>query len=388
MNPRTAYLAVRKAGTSDPRDATLRSRDTGSLYHQVLFIYGTGMGIGLHLALLHLFMWRSVPDALFVIATFPVYSTLFLVLWQWVLPRFSHYSLSRRIVYQSLVSLVTFTVLSLVAVEVRALLIGGPSILQPYHGPERTLVLTPDTLRQIPLLYALVPIVPTVVICVIGFNQHWWRIFVLQGQQAELRELAVSAQLAALRAQVNPHFLFNSLNSIAQLITTDPVKAEACVERLGEIYRYLLHRAQAEFVTLADELRVAESYLEIERARFGDALSVKTRVDPSTRSVLLPSLILQPLVENAVKHGISPKRGGGCVTIEAQLEDGDLRLVVADTGVGVGDQRAIFENGVGLGNVRDRIVRLYGPEYMPQVLSRPGGGTAVTLRIPATREEV
>ena len=197
MNPRTAYLAVRKAGTSDPRDATLRSRDTGSLYHQVLFIYGTGMDIGLHLALLHLFMWRSVPDALFVIATFPVYSTLFLVLWQWVLPRFSHYSLSRRIVYQSLVSLVTFTVLSLVAVEVRALLIGGPSILQPYHGPERTLVLTPDTLRQIPLLYALVPIVPTVVICVIGFNQHWWRIFVLQGQQAELRELAVSAQLAA-----------------------------------------------------------------------------------------------------------------------------------------------------------------------------------------------
>ena len=172
------------------------------------------------------------------------------------------------------------------------------------------------------------------------------------------------------------------------MIATDPVKAEACVERLGEIYRYLLHRAQAEFVTLADELRVAESYLEIERARFGDALSVKTRVDPSTRSLLLPSLILQPLVENAVKHGISPKRGGGCVTIEAQLEDGDLRLVVADTGVGVGDQRAIFENGVGLGNVRDRIVRLYGPEYMPQVLSRPGGGTAVTLRIPATREEV
>ena len=99
------------------------------------------------------------------------------------------------------------------------------------------------------------PVVPTALIIIVGFNQHWWRMFLLQGRQEELRELAVSAQLAALRAQVNPHFLFNSLNSIAQLIATDPVKAEACVERLGEIYRYLLHRAHADFVPLAEELQ-------------------------------------------------------------------------------------------------------------------------------------
>ena len=195
----------------------------------------------------------------------------------------------------------------------------------------------------------------------------------------------MSAQLAALRAQVNPHFLFNSLNSIAQLIATDPAKAEACVERLGEIYRYLLHRAHADFVPLAEELSVAESYLEIERARFGDALTVEEQIDVRARGLLLPSLILQPLVENAVKHGISPKVGGGRVTIEAHVDDGDLRLAVRDTGVGVRDQQAMFEHGVGLRNVRDRLLRLYGADYAPQVVSRPGDGTTVTLRIPVAQ---
>ena len=121
-------------------------------------------------------------------------------------------------------------------------------------------------------------------ICVVGFNQHWWRIFRLQRRQEALRELAVSAQLAALRAQVNPHFLFNSLNSIAQLIATDPARPRPASSAWREIYRYLLHRAHADFVPLAEELSVAESYLEIERARFGDALrsrSTSTRA-PAT----------------------------------------------------------------------------------------------------------
>jgi sensor histidine kinase YesM len=98
--------------------------------------------------------------------------------------------------------------------------------------------------------------------------------------------------------------------------------------------------------------------------------------------LLLPSLILQPLVENAVKHGISPKVGGGRVTIEAHVFDGDLRLAVTDTGVGLHDQRSIFEHGVGLRSVRERLLRLYGADYAPQVVSRPGDGTTVTLRIP------
>jgi LytS/YehU family sensor histidine kinase len=193
---------------------------------------------------------------------------------------------------------------------------------------------------------------------------------------------ARDAELRALRDQVSPHFLFNSLNSIAQLIHSDPSKAEACVERLGEIYRYLLHRAHSEFAPLADELRVVEAYLEIERARFGDNLEVESRIDERARALLLPSLILQPLVENAVKHGISPKLGGGRVTIEARLEETDLQLAVTDTGVGVTGFGSVFERGVGLRNVRDRLIHLYGASYAPQVRSNPDSGTTVTLRIP------
>jgi len=191
--------------------------------------------------------------------------------------------------------------------------------------------------------------------------------------------------LAALRAQVNPHFLFNSLNSIAQLISTDPDKAEACVERLAEIFRYMLRGPNAEFVPLADELKVVEAYLEIEKARFGDQIEVSEQVDDGVRNVLLPGLILQPLVENAVKHGISRKIGGGAVMIEAARDNGDLRLTVRDTGVGIQTRDNIFDKGVGLRNVRDRLVKLYGPSYAPSIETRDGVGTTVTVRIPLKR---
>ncbi len=345
-------------------------------------IHGFGAAIGLHLALLTFSVRHSFSEAFYILAASLVYSTLSLLLWQSVLPRFSAFPVWRRTACQLTVTLICFAILSVLAVEVHAMLLGGNSILYPYDGEARTFTIAAETIRRAPLIYALIPIIPTTLLCVVGFNQHFWRIHVLRGRELALQELAVSAQLAALRAQVNPHFLFNSLNSIAQLITADPAKAEACVERLGEIYRYLLHRAHADFVPLADELRVAEAYLEIERARFGDTLTVEAKIDERARALLLPSLILQPLVENAVKHGISPKLGGGCVTIEASVADGDLCLAVMDTGVGVRSQSTIFERGVGLRNVRDRLLHLYGSDYAPQVLSHPDIGTTVTLRIP------
>jgi signal transduction histidine kinase len=352
---------------------------------QRVFVYGTALGIGLHMALLQLVLFHQWQNSLFTIASSLLFGTLTLVLWQTAFRHSARYALPWRLVYQSIVALISLTALSLVLTEVHGLLLGGPSILQSYVGDDRTFVIPAASLRRAPLVFALLPVVPTAMIILIGFNQHWWRIFLLQGREKELRALAVSAQLAALRAQVNPHFLFNSLNSIAQLIGTDPVKAEACVERLGEIYRYLLHRAHADFVPLAEELSIAESYLEIERARFGEALMVEEKIEAGARGLLLPSLILQPLVENAVKHGISPKVGGGRVTIEASVANGDLRLAVRDTGVGLRDEGAIFDHGVGLRNVRDRLLRLYGTEYAPQVVSRPGGGTTVTLRIPVAQ---
>jgi signal transduction histidine kinase len=351
------------------------------LYNQMLLVYGSGLAIGLHLGLLHLMMYRSIGGALFVLSSCLVHATATLCLWQWVLPRFSTYSLTRRIVCQAAVTISCFALLMVLNVEVHALLFDAPSMFRPYHGGSITITIAAEAIQRAPYMYALIPVLPAAVLCLVGFNQHWWRIFVLEGRHEELRELAASAQLAALRAQVNPHFLFNSLNTIAQLISSDPAKAETCVERLAEIFRYMLSRGQTQFVPLADELSVVNAYLEIERARFGDDLVVEEKVDDQARHVLLPGLILQPLVENAVKHGISRKIGGGRVTIEARLEDGDLRLAVCDTGVGV-REAAIYEHGVGLRNVRDRLLRLYGDEYVPQVVSQPGKGTTVSLRIP------
>lgn len=352
------------------------------LRQQMLFLYGTGLAIGLHLALVHLFFFRSVGALFFFLASTLVFTTATLVLWRSVLPHLSRRPFAARVGWQLAIATGTFAVLSFVATEVNALLFGGHSLLQPYSGGDVTITIARETLRRAPVIYSLIPIIPSAVLCVVGFNLHWWRIFVMQGRERELRELAVSAQLAALRAQVNPHFFFNCLNSIAQLISTDPVAAEACVERLAAIFRYMLTRTDAEFVPLAEELKIAEAYLDIERARFGDDLVVTEEIDDRARSVLLPGLILQPLIENAVKHGISQKIGGGSVLIRAALEHDALRLTVRDTGVGIRANGSVFERGVGLRNVRDRLVKLYGPDYAPAISSADGEGTSVTLRIP------
>jgi signal transduction histidine kinase len=352
------------------------------LRRQILFLYGTGLAIGLHLGLVHLFLFRSVGTFFFFLIATLVFSSVTLVLWQWVLPRLSALRPWARFSGQLLISLITFAALSFLATEVNAVLFGGHSLLRPYTGGDRTITIPAAALRHAPVIYSLIPILPTALLCVVAFNLHWWRIFILQGRERELRELAVSAQLAALRAQVNPHFFFNSLNSIAQLIATDPAKAEACVERLAAIFRYLLKRTQAEFVPLAEELEVAEAYLEIERARFGDDLVVTEEIDERARSLLLPGLILQPLVENAVQHGISKKIGGGAVLIRAAVDDGTLRLTVRDTGVGIDAADSMFDRGIGLRNVRDRLVKLYGPNYAPTIGSTNGVGTTVTLHIP------
>lgn len=366
------------------RDWTLdvEGAERRPLRRQILFLYGTGLAIGLHLGLIHLFLFRSVGTFFFFLIATLVFSSATLVLWQWVLPRLSEQRPWARLSGQLLISLLAFAALSFLATEVNALLFGGHSLLRPYTGGDRTITIPAATLRRAPVIYSLIPILPTALLCVVAFNLHWWRIFILQGRERELRELAVSAQLAALRAQVNPHFFFNSLNTIAQLIATDPAKAETCVERLAAIFRHLLKRTQAEFVPLAEELEIAEAYLEIERARFGDDLVVTEEIEERARPLLLPGLILQPLVENAVRHGISKKIGGGAVVIRAAVDDGILRLTVRDTGVGIDAADSMFERGIGLRNVRDRLVKLYGEDYAPAIGTANGEGTTVTLRIP------
>lgn len=356
--------------------------DHRPLRRQALFVYGMALASGLHLALIHLHLWRSLPAFFFFLFTAFVYATVMLALWRWVLPRLPGTSSAGQTAWQAILSLVVFGALSFLATEVFGLLIDGRSLFRPYEGGDMTITIPAEQLYWGRFVYSLIPIVPAALLCVVSYNLHWWRIQVLQGRERELRQLATAAQLAALRAQVNPHFLFNSLNSIAQLISTDPEKAEACVERLAEVFRYMLRSSNAEFVPLSDELEVAEAYLAIEKARFGDRLQIEERIDDGVRCALLPGLILQPLVENAVKHGISRKVGGGSIVIEAKQDNGDLCLRVRDTGMGIRDRESIFERGVGLRSVRDRLVKLYGPRYAPTIDAGSGAGTTVTVRVP------
>jgi signal transduction histidine kinase len=359
----------------------------------LLMLFGTSAGVGLHLGLLHVFLWRwRGPVALlaplvFVTSSF-VFSSVTWALWRWVFPRIQGGTAVRSIGVQTAVATLTLGATSFVIVEVTARMLGTPSITGPLPEGELHVVITPAMRQQAALLYALLPIVPSVLMALIGYHQYWRRILLLKDRERELSELAATAELAALRARINPHFLFNSLNSIAQLIHSDPATAETCVERLAEIFRYILRRGQKEFVPLADELQVTEAYLDLERARFGDRLVIVTAVAPTSLGRMIPTLILQPLVENAIRHGLARKVGRGLLRIGAEIDDGCLVLSVADDGLGMAPPAldTIYDRGVGLSNLRDRLARLYGPTHTPEITSAPGQGTCVRLRLPHVPE--
>lgn len=173
---------------------------------------------------------------------------------------------------------------------------------------------------------------------------------------------AMQAELSALRAKINPHFLFNALNSIASLIRLDPSKAEMVTEDLADLFRYSLRASEQQHVTLQDELRSVELYLSIERARFSDRLTTEINIPEQLRSALIPSLILQPVVENAVKHGVGQTNEPCHVIIAASEKRGRIRLSISDTGPGFGNRQLedVIGSGTGLQNVRDRLRLQYG----------------------------
>lgn len=357
----------------DPPSTRIRS--------QAKLIFGSSLAVGLQLGLVQAVLLRSRHVILVSIIGSFVFGATTLALWQWTFPSLRHRRHFR--LWQAGVAVAAMTATSFLLVNATMLLGDGRWIFTPYEGGDRTVVVPREWIALGPLLYFILPIIPVSLLCVIGFNQSWWQIFLLERREHQARELAARAQLEALRAQINPHFLFNSLNSIAQLISTDPARAEECVERLAEIFRYLLQSENRSFVTLEDELDIADAYLDIERARFGDRLEVDFLVDDAVRQHVVPTLILQPLIENAVRHGVSQKVGGGKVSIEAALDGGELRVVVRDTGIGMrAGVEAALSRGVGLRNVYDRLVQLYGDSYAPRIESVPGSGTTVTVRVP------
>jgi signal transduction histidine kinase len=198
--------------------------------------------------------------------------------------------------------------------------------------------------------------------------------------EQELRTLATQAELKALKAQINPHFFFNVLNTIAALIHTDPALAEASVERLAQMFRYVLTGSERGQVPLEEELAFVGDYLEIERARFGERLRVTREIDPGARSVPIPSLILQPLVENAIKHGHGDD---GRIDLDIRVEavDEGVCITVADRGPGMPPGYRIGDGpGHGLRNVDERLRKMYGRGL--EMEENEPRGTAVTICVP------
>lgn len=211
---------------------------------------------------------------------------------------------------------------------------------------------------------------------------HYYR-RVQEGQQraARLETKLVQSQLQALRAQLHPHFLFNTLHTISALVQEDPEAAERMIARLSEFLRMSLENAGAQEVTLKRELDFLERYLEIERIRFEDRLAVEFDIDPATLDAHLPNLILQPLVENAIRHGIGALARPGKVCIKARREGGHLSVTVTDNGKGLQNGGSVRE-GVGLSNTRARLRGLYGAESGLALRNSPEGGLEAAIRLP------
>ncbi len=201
----------------------------------------------------------------------------------------------------------------------------------------------------------------------------------LEQQQMRLNE----ARLAALTSQIHPHFLFNTLNSVTALIRLDPEQARQVVQKLSKILRRLL-RQQDNLITLGEELSFIEDYLGIEMVRFGDKLRFIKEVDPATLEMLVPSMLLQPLVENSIRHGLASKIAGGTIRVRSQLVEGRLQILVEDDGVGIPEAKlaTLFEGGIGVNNVNERLKVLFGTDYRMWIDSRVGEGTSTGIELP------
>lgn len=226
---------------------------------------------------------------------------------------------------------------------------------------------------------------------VVGFMIYWATVgvyhaftnYVLFRQReieaARAKEQLGEARLQALRMQLHPHFLFNTLNSIAALLETEPARARMMIAQLADLLRAPLRRDLPNAVPLRDEIRLVEQYLEIEQVRFGSRLAVHMQIESDTRPACVPTFLFQPLVENAIRHGIAHQECGGSIWISATRVNGTLVIHVQDDGPGM---RIPPVEGVGLGNTRRRLEEMYGRDQSLEFCRRPGGGLDVRVEFP------
>jgi two-component system LytT family sensor kinase len=210
-----------------------------------------------------------------------------------------------------------------------------------------------------------------------------WNSARVEHRLAEQEQLLMTARVEALANQINPHFLFNTLTSISSLIRSQPETARLLIVKLSGLLRRLL-RHQEHFVTLREELAAVDEYLDIERIRFGPTLVVEKEVDEASLDIIVPSMILQPLVENSIKHGLGRKVGEGRVTIRATRRAGHAVIEVVDNGIGMSAEQLdpTTQHGIGLRNVNERLRVIYGANYELKLHSIPGQGTSARIEIP------
>ena len=199
------------------------------------------------------------------------------------------------------------------------------------------------------------------------------------------QQLLLKARMDALSSQINPHFLFNTLNTVSALIRIDPDSARGVVLKLSNILRRLLRKHET-FVPLSEELQFIDDYLDIEVARFGrDNLEIIKQLGEETLEAFVPSMLLQPIVENCLKHGRAPKLGGGKIQLRTTTRDGRLHIEIEDNGVGISEEKMphVYVEGIGLSNVRERLHVLYGADFNLEIQSRAGEGTVIRIDVPA-----
>jgi two-component system, LytTR family, sensor kinase len=226
---------------------------------------------------------------------------------------------------------------------------------------------------------------------VVGIPLKIWNAIRVERKLEEQGRLLLEARLDALQRQINPHFLFNTLNSITSLVRSQPELAREMIVKLANILRVLLKDRDA-FLPLREELQFTDDYLDIEVVRFGSKLKVVKEIAPETLDIVVPGMLLQPLIENSIKHGLEPRIGGGTVTLRSRITDkGQLMVEVEDDGVGMAPDHeeasptsGLVRPGTGIGvrNVRERMEVLYGKLAAVEINSRPGRGTRVTLLMP------
>ena len=229
---------------------------------------------------------------------------------------------------------------------------------------------------------------------IVGIPLKIWNAIRIEIKFEEQKRLVLEARVDALQRQINPHFLFNTLNSIATLIRVRPEQAREMIVKLANILRALL-KDHDSYVPFREELNFTEDYLGIEVVRFGaDKLRVVKEIDPMTLELPVPSMLLQPLVENSIKHGLEPRISGGTITLRSRFRGNTFVIEVEDDGVGIAPERAVRSgvlsqggNGIGMRNVRERLEVLYGDAALFEITSRPGRGTLVTLGMPRADRE-